>query len=169
MHKIIRKSFLAAALTAAVCSVGSRFVVAADEKMSGDHMKMAGEQMDKMKMMAADQAQAHEMAAEMARLMVMDHMAMQIAMDPKFKQMSMQSMSDPNMKMVHDDAKKMADDPALMAKMQQEIMSDPRDMRFVMHMAHTMTMMHDGMMHDGMMHDDKMKDAKMKDMPAEKK
>src|SRR5947209_1627089 len=153
MSKIIRKSLLAAALAAAACSVRSRFVLAADERMAGDHMKMASEkmaaeQMDKMKMMAADQAQAHEMTAQLARLMVMDRMAMQMAMDPKFKQMSMQTMSDPNMKMVHDEARKMADDPALTTKLQQEIMSDPKDMRMVMHMAHTMAMMHDGMMHD---------------------
>jgi hypothetical protein len=160
MLKITRKPLVAAALTLAICAVGTRTAVWAQEKMADDHMKMAADHMDKMKMMAADQSQSMQMTTDMAKMMVMDKMASQMAMDPKFKQMSMQSMSDANMKKVHDDAKKMADDPAQMAKMQREIMADPKMMQMVMHMAEKMSMMHEGMM---------MKDDKMKDMPAEKK
>lgn len=166
MSKITRKSLVAAALAAAVCAVGPRAATWAEDKMPADHMKMSGDQMkmtadhmDKMKMMAADPAQAQQMTMDLANLMVMDHMAMQMAMDPMFKQMAMQAMSDPSVKKVHDDAKKLAQDPAQMAKMQQEIMADPKAMQMVMHMAHNMAMMHGGMMHDG----------KMMDMPAEKK
>jgi hypothetical protein len=177
MQKITRNSFLAAAIAAGVCAVGTWSAVRAQEKIADDHMKMsgdqmkmspeqmkvAGEHMDKLKMMAADQPQ--ELAAHEARLMVMDKMAMSMSMDPKFKQMLMQSMSDPNMKKVHDDAKKMADDPGQMARMQQDIMADPKAMAMVMHMAHITAMMHDSMM----MHDNMMHDGKMKDMPSEKK
>jgi hypothetical protein len=160
MLKITRKPLVAAALALSVCAVGPRAAVWAQEKMTEDHMKMATDHMDKMKMMAADQSQSMQMTTDMARMMVMDHMASRMAMDPKFKQMYMQSMNDANMKKVHDDAKKMADDPAQMAKMQQEITADPKMLQMVMHMAEKMSMMHDGMM---------MKDDKMKDMPAEKK
>lgn len=160
MLKLTRKPFVAAALALAVCAVGPRAAVLAEERMADEHMKMATEHMDKMKMMAGDQNQAMQMTSDMAKMMVIDHMAMQMAMDPKFKQMSMQAMSDANMKKVHDDAKKMAEDPAQMAKMQQEVMADPKMMQMVMHMAEKMSMMHDEKM---------MKDAKMKDMPAEKK
>ena len=163
------KIMLAAAVFAlAVCLVGPWAAVWAEEKMADDHMKMATEHMDKMKMMAADPAQSMQMVSDMARMIVMDHMAMQMAMDPKFKQISMQSMSDANMKKVHDDAKKMAEDPARMAKMQQEIMADPKMMMVVMHVAEKMSMVHDAMMHEGMMQDG-MKDSKIKDMPVEKK
>jgi hypothetical protein len=154
MTKFCRKSLIAVALAAGLCAAGSRSTLWADEKMAGDHMKMASEQMDKMKMMAADQAQAQQMTADMAKMMVMDHMAMQMAMDPKFKDMAMQTMNDENVKKVHDDAKAMADDPAQMAKMQQDVMADPKSMQMVMHMAAKMSMMHD---------------AKMKEMPDEKK
>ena len=131
-------------------------------KISPEEMKMSGEHMDKMKMMASEHPQ--EMAADMARMMVMDKMAMHMAMDPSFMHMLDQSMNDPKMKMAHDDAKKMAEDPAQMAKMKQQIMDDPKAMQMVMHMAGTMAMMHGGMMDHGMMKEDKMKDA-----PAEKK
>jgi hypothetical protein len=148
----------------------------AQEKMSGDHtamhgdsmkmspqdMKMASQQMDEMKMKAADHPQ--EMEADMAKLIVMDKMAMQMAMDPSFTQMLRQTMADPKMKQVHQDARKMVDDPAQMAKIRQEITADPRAMHMVMHQAALMSMMHDGMMHEG-----SMKDDKMKEMPAAKK
>lgn len=145
MSKFIRKSFLAAAaLFVAICTVVPRAALWAQEKMPDDHMKM----------MAADPDQAQKMATEQAKMMVMDHMAREMAMDPKFQQMAMQSMSDQNMKKVHDDAKAMAQDPAQMAKLQKEIMADSMAMQMVMHMADKMAMMHDD---------------KMKDMPAEKK
>ena len=161
MLRKTRNPFYAFALTAlAVCLIASSPAVRAEEKMADDHMKMAADHMDKMKMMAADQSQSMQMADDMARMMVMDGMAKKMAMDPKFKQMSMQAMADANMKKVHDDAKKMAEDPAQMAKMQHEIMADPKMMQMVMHMAEKMSMMHDDMM---------MKGGKMKDMPAEKK
>jgi hypothetical protein len=104
------------------------------------------------------------MAPDMAKLMVMDKMAMQMAMDPSFTQMLRQTMADPKMKQVHEDARKLADDPAQMAKIRQEITADPKAMHMVMHQAAVMSMMHDGMMHEGMMNHDK-----MKEMPAEKK
>lgn len=169
MQRFTRTAFLSAALSAAVCSVGPWSAARADEKMPAEHMKMPSDQMkmaadhmDKMKMMAADQPK--EMAAKEARMMVADRMATHMAMDPQFKEMLMQSMSDPSLKKVHDDAKMMAEDPAQTARIQQEIMADPQAMQMVMHMARAIAMMHDGMMHDSMM-----KDGKMKDMPAEKK
>jgi hypothetical protein len=169
MQRFTRNAFLAAALSAGFCAFGPWSAVRADEKMpaeqtkmSADQMKMASDHMDKMKMMAADQPQ--EMAAKEAKMLVADKMAMHMAMDPQFKEMLMQSMSDPNMKKVHADAKIMAEDPAQRAKMQQELMADPQAMQMIMHMAKAMTMMHDGMMHDSMT-----KDGKMKDMPADKK
>jgi hypothetical protein len=172
MLKMNRKLFVAAALALAFCTAGPRTAVWAQDQMADDHMKMAdddhmkmaSDQMDKMKMMAADDAQAQQMTADMAKMMVMDHMAMQMVMDPKFKDMAMQSMNDPNMKKVHDDAKAMADDPAQMAKIQQDITADPKSMQMVMHMAVQMAM------HDSMMAKDSMsKDDSMKDMSGDKK
>jgi len=181
MQKNIRNWLFAAALTGTACALAPWAASQAQEKMPDDHMKMAGdkmkmsademkmasEHMDKMKTMAADHPQ--ETTAKAARLMVMDKMAMHMAMDPSFSKMTEQSMSDPNMKKLHDDARKMADDPAQMARIQQDIMADPMAVSMVMHMARSMVMMHQGMMQDGMMHGEMMKDGKMKDMPAQKK
>jgi hypothetical protein len=174
MPKNTRNWLPAAALAVTVCAVV--LWARAQDKMSGDHMavhgdsmkmspeemKMAGQHMDQMKMMAAEHPE--EAAAGMARLMVMDKMAMSMAMDPAFLHMLQQSMSDPNTRKVHEDARKMADDPAQMAKLKQQIMDDPKAMHVVMHWAAQMAMMRDGMMHEGMM-----KDGKMKDMAGEKK
>ena len=176
MQKITRNALLSAAMTAAVFTIPAVGTVGAQEKMpdhsmktsgepmkmSPEQMKMAGEHMDKMKMMAADQAQAQQMTADMAQMMVMDHMAMQMAMDPNFKEMSAQSMTDGGMKKVHDDAKMMADDPAQRAKMQQDVMADPKLMQIVMHMAQQMASMHGPAMKD-------MHDPQMKQMPDAKK
>ena len=170
MQKTTHNAFLCAAMTAAMFSIPAVRIVGAQQKtpdapmkmsedamkMSPEQMKMAGEHMDKMKMMAADPAQAQHMTADLAQMMVMDHMAMQMAMDPKFKEMSAQSMSDGGMKKVHDDAKMMADDPAQRAKMQQQVMSDPKLMQIVMHMAAQMASMHGPAMKE--MHDAGMKD-----------
>jgi hypothetical protein len=179
MPKFTRNWLPAAALAVSVCTVV--LWAKAQDKMSGDHMamhgdsmkmspeemKMAGQHMDQMKMMAAEHPQ--ETAADMARLMVMDKMAMHMAMDPAFVHMLQQSMSDLNTKKVHEDARKMAEDPAQMAKIKQQIMDDPKAMQMVMHSAARMAMMHEAMMHDSMMHEGMMKDSKMKDMPVEKK
>ena len=180
MQKITRSWLPGAALLIGLCSVipSSR----AQEKMPGDHMKMsgdsmmkmspaemkmAGEQMDKMKMMATEHPQ--DEAAGMARLMVMDQMATHMAADPSFQKMLQQSMSDPNVKKVHEDARKMAEDPAQAAKIKQQIMDDPKAMHMVMHLAARMAMMHEGMTHDSMMHEGMMKDDKMKSTAGEKK
>jgi hypothetical protein len=142
MLKVSRKLFTTSALALAVCAVGPLAVTWAQDKMADDHMKMAdqhmkmtddqmkmaSDHMDKMKTMAADQAQAQQMTLDLAKMMVMEHMAMQMAMDPKFKEMVMHSMEDVNMNKVHDDAKKMAEDPAQMAKIQQDIKADPKAM-----------------------------------------
>jgi hypothetical protein len=173
MQKITRKWFPLATLAVVLCAVVAW--TRAEEKMSGDHMmkgdsmkmspeetKMAGDQMDKMKTMATDHPQ--DMAADVAKLLVMDKMAMQMSMDPSFMASLRQSMSDPNMKSVHEDAQKMADDPAQMAKIRDEIMADPKAMHMVMHQAAMMSSMHGGMMHQGMMTDEK-----MKEMPTDKK
>jgi hypothetical protein len=174
MQKFTRESLAVVTLAALLGAVIPW--TSAQEKTSGDHMamhgdsmkmspedmKMASQQMDQMKMKAADQPQ--EMAADMAKLMVMDKMAVQMAMDPSFTKMLRQNMADPKMKQVREGARNMADDPAEMAKIRQEIMADPNAMHMVVHQAAVMSMMHDGMMHQGMMKDDK-----MKEMPAEKK
>lgn len=174
MRKFIRSSLSVFALGVTTCAVAPN--ATAQEKMSSDdkmisgdsmkmtpaEMKMAGDHMDKMKMMASEHPQ--EMAADMARMMVMNRMAMQMAMDPSFLQMLQHSMSDPDMKKAHEDAQKMADDPEQMAKMKQQIMDDPKAMQMVMHLAGTMAMMHADTMGHGMMKDDK-----MKDLAAEKK
>ncbi|HSZ59065.1 MAG TPA: hypothetical protein VK797_25715 [Tepidisphaeraceae bacterium] len=174
MQKITRIWLPGAVLLVGLCFVipSSRAQEAGDHmKMSGDsmmkmspeEMKMAGEHMDKMKMMAAEHPQ--ETASDIARMMVMDKMAMHMAMDPSFLHMLQQSMSDPNMKKVHEDARKMAEDPAQMAKIKQQIMDDPKAMQIVMHLAMT----NSGMMHHGMTQEGMTKDSQMKDMPAEKK
>jgi hypothetical protein len=158
MSKFTRKSIIAAALAVGVGAVGPRAVVWAQDKTADDHKKMTDDHMDRMKMMAAGPAQTRQMTADLARMMVMDRMAMQMAMDPTFKAMATQSMNDANMKKVHDDAKAMADDPAQMARIRQEVTADPKAMESVMHMANRMAMMHGGAMKD--MHDDsKMKDT----------
>ena len=166
MQKITRSWLPGAVLLIGLCFVihWSRAQEAPDHmkmstdsmmKMSPDEMKMAGEHMDKMKMMAAEHPQ--ETAADMARLMVMDKMAMHMAMDPTFSHMLQQTMSDPNVKKVHEDARKLAEDPAQMAKIKQQIMEDPKAMQMVMHLA----MMNSGMMHHNMTQEGMMKDDKM--------
>ena len=159
--------FLAAlALAAAVCTAGPRLVHAQDKMGMGDTKmgdskmaedKMAAEKMDKMKMMAADPAEAKKMSEEQAKMMVMDHMAEEMSKDPKFQQMVMSMMADANMKKVHDDAKMMAEDPTQMQSMKSAVMADPKEMAMVEHMAAKMAMMHDGKMDDmghGNMHDE---------------
>ena len=168
MLKITRGSVSVFALGVAICSVvlwakaqekmpdDHKMISGDSRKMSPEEMKMAGEHMDKMKMMASEHPQ--ETAADMARMMVIDKMAMHMAMDPRFLHMLQQSMSDPNLNKVHEDARKMAEDPMQMAKMKQQIMDDPKAMQMVMHMAGTMAMIHGVMMHDGMMDHGMMKD-----------
>ena len=174
MLKITRNPLSVFVLGVAICTLV--LWARAQEKTSGDHkmiptdsmkmspeeMKMAGEHMDKMKAMASEHPQ--ETAADMAKMMVIDKMATHMAMDPSFHGMLQQSMSDPNMKKVHEDAKNMAESPAELAKIKQQIMDDPKAMQMVMHMAGTMAMTHGGMMEHKMMKDDK-----TKDVPAEKK
>lgn len=179
MLKITRNSLTLFAVALTVCA--AVLFAKAQEKASGDHkmmshgsmkmlpeeMKMAGEHMDKLKMKASEHPA--EMAADMARMMVMDKMAMHMATDPSFLHMLDQTMSDPNMREVHDEARKMAQDPAQVAKITQQIADDPMAMGMVMHLARTMAMMHGGMMHDGKMGHSMMKDNNVRDVPAREK
>ena len=133
-------ALLAAAGLCTLVNVGP--VARADDKMmADDHSKMATDEADKMKMMAADPAQAPAMTADMAKMMVMDNMAKKMAMDP--------AMQDPAVMKIYADAKMMAEDPAQKQKMEREIMADPMAIKMVMHDAMKMTMMHDGKMMGG--------------------
>ena len=77
--------------------------------------------------------------------MVMDHMSMMLAHDSDFKEQTTTLMSDADMKKVHEEAKTMAEDPEEMKKLKEEIMSDPKQMKEVIHHAMMMDMMMDKM------------------------
>jgi hypothetical protein len=132
-------------------------------------------QMTDAKMMAADPAQSAMMAKDMAKMMVMDHMAEMLAKDEACKQACMAAMSDPAMMKVHEQAAAMAKDPEQMKKLQDEIAADPASMKMVMHesmqMSKPMGMMPDAGkmgrdMKDGMKHE---MGNMAHDMPGEKK
>jgi hypothetical protein len=161
--KLARRSIVAvASLTlgvGAICSLTAH----ADDKMSDDKkmmpmsaedQKMCMDCMAKMKEMAADPKESEKMTKEVAEMMVMEHMAKSMAMDPQFQKSTMEAMNDPAMKNIHEDAEKMAQDPDQMKSMQQMVMSDPKKMEMVERHAMMMVMMHDKM--DGGKMDDKM-------------
>ena len=183
MLKMTRKVFVVGALAVAACTAGPRALVWAQEKMGGEPMKMGGDHMmdtkmsdeqmkmvidhiDKMKSMAGDEAESKKLTMSMARVMVMDRMAMSLSMDPKFKDSLQQCAADPAMKKVTDNAMKMAMDQEQMTKIQTEIASDPKAMHMVIHMAAMSAMKQDHVMHEDHIMGDKMKDE-MK--PAEMK
>jgi hypothetical protein len=153
----IRKPFVVTAAVAVAVAAGAACTLLgpcpaaradgpmADKGMAGDPKMMAMAHVDQMKQMAADPMQAQVMAAAMAKMMVMDRMAEEMAKDPKFQQAAMAAMTDPNMMKVHDDAMKMAADPEQMKKMQQEVSADPAAMKMVEHKAMMMATMKDKM------------------------
>jgi hypothetical protein len=161
-QSLTRKSIVAVAslsLAAGACWT----VVRADEPkmmedkkmmMSPEDSKMCTDECMKVKEMAADPQKAETMTADVAKMMVMEHMAKMMAMDPAFQKSAKELMADPAMIKIRDDAKKMAEDPDSMKKIKEEVMADPKAKMMVMHQAVMMTMMHDKMGMDG----DKMKD-----------
>ena len=153
-----RKSVLAAASIAVAGFLCTQHLHA-DDKMMDDKMTMTADdhtavsdQMNHMKTMAADSSNIDKMATDMAKMMVMDHMAATIAADPTFKQQCMESMNDANMKTIHEKAMAMAKDPDQMMKLKAEIMADGQAMKMIMHRAAVMNM------RDKM--DDKIRDQK---------
>ena len=176
--KIVRRSVVATAMIAmgvgAFCTVSAH---ADDDKMGGkmdskmmpmgpEDRKMVSEEMTKMKEMAADPQKSEEMTKNVANMMVMEKMSKTMAMDPEFQKQAMEMMADPKIKMVHEDAEKMAKDPEKMKMMQQTIMADPMKMKMVVQHAMMMLMAHDKMNAGGKMMD--MKD-KMDDKMDDKK
>jgi hypothetical protein len=123
------------------------------DKMAKDHMEVispddqraAMDTLDKIKQMAADPAQADTMKSEMAKMMVMQHMSRELAMNADFQKASMDTMNDPNVKKIHDDADTTAKDPDQMKNLKMQIVNDPMAMKMVVHQAIMMNMMHERM------------------------
>ena len=108
--------------------------------VSADDSKMMVDRIDKMKENAADPAKAEMMEKDMAKMMVMDHLAKALSDDATVKSAMMEAMADPNVKKVHEEAMKMAKDPEMMKKMEDEITADPEAMKHVDHSAMMMAM-----------------------------
>ena len=132
---------------AALALMAGGVVWAADDmKMdakSGDMTQCVMKETDKMKQMAADPAEMSKMKDEMAKMMVMDKMAMKIANDPQASEQLKAAMEDPNVKKAHEAAMQMAKDPEQSKMMMDQIMADPTEMKSVMHSAMMMKMMED--------------------------
>ena len=149
-----RKPLVLAACLAITGGAVCTYVVRADDKMSdmmkmgdtkvsADESKMAMEQLDKMKKEASDDSD--KMKMNMAKMMVMEHMSMSLAADADFQKSSKDLMDDETFKKLHEEASTMAKDPEQMKKMEDEITSDSKEMKEVVHHAMMMEMMHDKM------------------------
>ena len=136
--------------------------MAADPALEAAAMKHA----DMMKKMVAEPSKVEKVETRMAKAMVLDKMTKMLAMDPKFQQMCMADMEDADMKKAHDAAKTMAEDPAQMKTMMEQIEKDPEAMTIITHNAAMMAMMKEkggmaGMMDKGQkMMGDKMNNGK---------
>lgn len=149
-----RKIVMLACCTAIAFTASSAYLLAQDHgmapanSMGGDHGKLAGDKpmmagpMTGDMMAGAMKSMKDVTSADLAKLMVMQKMAMQFCADEKCTAM----MSDPATMKLMDEARKMAMDPAQMAAMRDAIMKDPAMMKLVM----TAAMVDVGMMKAGM-------------------
>ena len=100
-----------------------------------DDAKSAIDRLSKMQEVAADPAKVDGLERDMARLLVMDRMASNIAQDQQVKVAMIKALADPKVKKARDDAAKMAKDPATLKKIEDEISADPVAMNHIDHMA----------------------------------
>ncbi len=153
LKNVSRKSLLSCCLAATLATgaVGGYRAFAQDKMMDKGGMMsddMMKSEMMKMKDMMKDDSSKMAMEKDMAKQMVMMHMAMDMCKDGKC---DMMMKSDPEMMKMMDDSKAMAMDADKMKMMKDQIMADPKMMHEVMM---------DAMVHNMMMKDmggDKMK------------
>lgn len=136
-QKFTRKSVATLCLAATLATGATlSYRSFADDMMAKDDMMKS--EMMKMKDGMKDDASKMAMTQDMAKMMVMHHMMMDMCKDGKCEMMMK---NDPDMMKMMDDAKAMAMDQEKMKMMQQQIMADPQMMHQVMTGAMAQSMM----------------------------
>ena len=152
MKNVSKRNRWSLACTGLVVVASACVVPALADDIMAKHDMMMHDQMMTMKDGMKDDASKMQMTSDLAKTMVMQHMAMAMCADGKCQKMVD---ADPDIKKMSDDAMKMANDPEQVKMLAEQLKKDPMAMKQIM----MMSMAHDAMMSDkalGGMHDDKM-------------